>query len=176
MQDEVAKRRRWLDDQRFLDLVGATNLIPGPNSTEMAIHIGFARGRWRGLFVAGLCLILLATAIVLELTISYVRCGSTPRGRTLLDGIEPVVIAVLLQALVRLGRTTVKGPGLALIGAAALGLYLAGVNELLVLFGGTAAYSRPGPGEACLSAPGGAGCRAGSGAPDRLPAPQRPSG
>lgn len=141
MQDEVVKRRRWMDDQQFLDLVGATNLIPGPNSTEMAIHIGFARARWRGLFVAGLCFILPATAIVLGLAILYVRYGSTPGGQALLYGIEPVVIAVLLQALVRLGRTAVKGPGLALIGAAALGLYLAGVNELLVLFGGAALYT-----------------------------------
>ncbi len=140
MQDEVVKRRGWMDDQQFLDLVGATNLIPGPNSTEMAIHIGLARARWRGLLVAGLCFILPAAAIVLGLAFLYVRYGSTPQGQALLYGIEPVVIAVLLQALVRLGRTAVKGPGLALIGAAALALYLVGVNELVVLFGGAALY------------------------------------
>lgn len=140
MQDEVVKRRGWMDDQQFLDLVGATNLIPGPNSTEMAIHIGLARARWRGLAVAGLCFILPAVAIVLGLAFLYVRYGSTPQGQALLYGIEPVVIAVLLQALVRLGRTAVKGPGLAVIGAAALALYLVGVNELAVLFGGAAVY------------------------------------
>jgi chromate transporter len=136
MHDEVVTRRRWMTDQQFLDLIGATNLIPGPNSTEMAIHVGFSRARWRGLVVAGVCFILPAAAIVLVLAVAYVRYGSTPQGQALLYGIGPVVIAVVFQALIRLGRTAVKDAWLALVGIAALVLYLLGINELVVLFGG----------------------------------------
>jgi chromate transporter len=137
MHDEVVRRRRWMSEQRFLDLLGATNLIPGPNSTEMAIHVGFARARWPGLVVAGISFIAPAMAIVLVLAWVYVRYGRTPAGEGLLYGIEPVVIAIVVQALLALGPTAVKrSPLLALVGTAALGLYLAGVNELAVLFGG----------------------------------------
>jgi len=137
MHDEVVRRRRWMSEQRFLDLLGATNLIPGPNSTEMAIHVGFARARWTGLVVAGVAFIAPAMAIVLVLAWAYVRYGRTPAGEGLLYGIEPVVIAIIVQALLALGPTAVKrSPLLAVGGAAALGLYLAGVNELAVLFGG----------------------------------------
>jgi chromate transporter len=136
MHDEVVTRRRWMTDQQFLDLIGATNLIPGPNSTEMAIHVGFSRARWRGLVVAGICFILPAAAIVLVLAVAYVRYGSTPQGQALLYGIGPVVIAVVFQALIRLGRTAVMDAWLALVGIAALVLYLLGINELVVLFGG----------------------------------------
>ena len=130
MHDEVVKRRRWMSNQEFLDLVGATNLIPGPNSTEMAIHVGFSRARWRGLLIAGLCFIIPATVIVLALAVLYVRYGSTPQGRALLYGVEPVVIAVVVQAVLRLGRTAVKDLWLALVGTAAAALYLLGVNGL----------------------------------------------
>jgi chromate transporter len=136
MHDEVVARRRWLEEQHFLDLVGATNLIPGPNSTEMAIHIGYDRAGWRGLVAAGVCFILPAALIVGLLAWAYVQYGRTPQGEALLYGIKPVIIAIVLQALIRLGRTAVKGPLLALIGVAALLLYLFGVNELLLLFGG----------------------------------------
>lgn len=136
MHDEVVVRRRWLEEQHFLDLVGATNLIPGPNSTEMAIHIGYDRAGWRGLVAAGVCFILPASLIVGLLAWAYVEYGGTPQGEALLYGIKPVIIAIVLQALFRLGRTAVKGPLLALIGVAALLLYLFGVNELLLLFGG----------------------------------------
>jgi chromate transporter len=136
MHDEVVARRRWLEEQHFLDLVGATNLIPGPNSTEMAIHIGYDRAGWRGLVAAGVCFILPATLIVGLLAWAYVAYGRTPQGEALLYGIKPVIIAIVLQALIRLGRTAVKGPLFALIGVAALLLYLFGVNELLLLFGG----------------------------------------
>jgi chromate transporter len=136
MHDEVVVRRRWIDEQHFLDLVGATNLIPGPNSTEMAIHIGYDRAGWRGLVAAGVCFILPATLIVGLLAWAYVEYGRTPQGEALLYGIKPVIIAIVLQALIRLGRTAVKGPLLAMIGVAALLLYLFGVNELLLLFGG----------------------------------------
>jgi chromate transporter len=136
MHDEVVTRRGWMGDAEFVDLMGATNLIPGPNSTEMAIHVGLARARWKGLIVAGVSFILPAMLIVLVLAWMYVRYGSTPTGESLLYGIAPVVIAVVLQALAKLGRTAVTGsPFLMAAGVAALALYLLGVNELVVLFG-----------------------------------------
>lgn len=136
MHDEVVTRRRWLGEQEFLDLLGATNLIPGPNSTEMAIHVGLARARWRGLIVAGTCFILPAMLIVLALAWAYVEYGETPAVEGLLYGIEPVVIAIVVQALAQLGRTAVKRSALLIaVGAGVLALYLAGVNELLLLFG-----------------------------------------
>ncbi|HEU4354495.1 MAG TPA: chromate efflux transporter [Actinomycetota bacterium] len=136
MHDEVVTRRRWLGEQEFLDLLGATNLIPGPNSTEMAIHIGLARARWRGLVVAGACFILPAMLIVLALAWAYVRYGETPAVEGLLYGIEPVVIAIVLQALLRLGRTAVKRSALLIaVGLGVVALYLVGVNELVLLFG-----------------------------------------
>lgn len=136
MHDEVVTRRGWMSDQHFLDLVGATNLIPGPNSTEMAIHIGYERARWRGLIAAGLCFILPAVGIVLVLAWAYVAYGSTPQGDALLYGIKPVIIAIVVQALYRLVPTALKSPLLVAVGIATLALYLLGVNELLVLFGG----------------------------------------
>jgi len=136
MHDEVVTRRQWMTDQHFLDLVGATNLIPGPNSTEMAIHIGYERGGWRGLIAAGVCFIMPAVLIVLVLAWAYVEYGSTPQGDALLYGIKPVIIAIVLQALVRLVPKALKSPLLWVIGGAALVLYLLGYNELLILFGG----------------------------------------
>src|SRR5207249_6044433 len=94
MEEEVVRRRRWLDHERFLDLLGATNLIPGPNSTEMAIHIGLVRAGWRGLVVAGSCFILPAMLIVWILASLYVRYGSLPEATFLLSGIKPVIIAI----------------------------------------------------------------------------------
>ena len=136
MHDEVVTRRRWMDEQHFLDLVGATNLIPGPNSTEMAIHIGYERAGWRGLVAAGLCFILPAVLIVLALAWAYVAYGNTPQGDALMVGIKPVIIAIVVQALYRLVPSALKGPLLAAVGVGALGLYLLGINELLILFGG----------------------------------------
>jgi chromate transporter len=136
MHDEVVKRRGWMSDQHFLDLVGATNLIPGPNSTEMAIHIGYERAGWRGLIVAGLCFIMPAVLIVLALAWLYVEYGTTPQGNALMVGIKPVIIAIVIQALYRLVPSAIKSPILIAVGVAALALYLLGVNELLVLFGG----------------------------------------
>ena len=109
MHDETVKRRQWLSDQEFLDLVGATNLIPGPNSTEMAIHIGFLRAGWRGLIVGGACFIVPAMLIVLLLAWVYVRFGATPQAEWLLYGIKPVVIAIIIQALWSMGQKAVKG-------------------------------------------------------------------
>ncbi len=136
MHDEVVVRRGWMAEQHFLDLVGATNLIPGPNSTEMAIHIGYERAGWRGLIAAGICFIMPAVLIVLALAWAYVEYGNTPQGDALMYGIKPVIIAIVVQALSRLVPTALKGPLLATIGIGALALYLLGVNELLVLFGG----------------------------------------
>ena len=136
LREEVVTRRHWLSDEYFLDLVGATNLIPGPSSTEMVIHVGYLRAGWRGLIVAGACFILPAATIVLALAWAYVQFGSTPTGESLLYGIKPVVIAVIAQALWGLGRTAIKGPYLLAVGAAAAALYLLGFNELAILFGG----------------------------------------
>jgi chromate transporter len=134
MEEEVVRRRRWLDHERFLDLLGATNLIPGPNSTEMAIHIGLVRAGWRGLVVAGSCFILPAMLIVWILASLYVRYGSLQEATFLLYGIKPVIIAIVVQALWGLGKSAVKGPLTALIGAAVLVLFFLGTNEIFLLF------------------------------------------
>lgn len=136
MHNETVKRHKWLTDEQFLDLVGATNLIPGPNSTEMAIHIGFLKAGWRGLFLAGVCFVAPAAAIVLALAWIYVRAGATPQATWLLYGIKPVVIAIILQALASLAKKAVKGPLTALAGAAVIFFYFAGVNEIALLFAG----------------------------------------
>src|SRR5215207_1971622 len=135
MREEVVRRRKWLSDQAFLDLLGATNLIPGPNSTEMAIHLGYLRAGWRGLMVGGTLFILPAMLIVLACAWAYVQFGATPQALWLLYGVKPVIIAVVVQALFGLLRTAVKGPLLAGVGVAVLGLYLLGVNEIALMFG-----------------------------------------
>jgi chromate transporter len=136
MRDEVVRRRRWVSDERFLDLLGMTNLIPGPNSTEMAIHLGYVRAGWPGLLLGGACFIVPAMLIVLTLAGLYVRYGTTPTATWVLYGVLPVIIAIVVQAMWALGRTAVRGGLLAMVGIAALGLSLAGVNELALLFGG----------------------------------------
>jgi chromate transporter len=135
MRDEVVDRRRWVDNQRFLDLLGATNLIPGPNSTELAIHLGHERAGWRGLIVAGTLFILPAMLIVLCLAWFYATYGTTPTATALMYGVKPVIIAVVVQALVALGRTAVKNIVTAAAGITALALYVLDVNEILVLVG-----------------------------------------
>ncbi len=133
MEDEVVNRRRWLTREQFLDLLGATNLIPGPNSTELAIHIGHARAGWAGLLVAGVCFILPATLIVTVCAWAYMCFGRLPEAAGILYGVKPVVIAVVLQALWRLGRTAIRGPGLALLALGAAGANALGMGELAVL-------------------------------------------
>jgi chromate transporter len=135
MEEEVVRRRRWLPPEGFLDLPGATNLIPGPNSTELAIHIGHRRAGWPGLLVAGGCFILPAALIVTALAWSYVRYGWLPQVASILYGVKPVIIGVLLQALWGLGRTALKTRSLAMVGAAGILLGFLGVNELAILFG-----------------------------------------
>ena len=133
MEDEVVRRRAWLTHEEFLDLVGAVNLIPGPNSTELAIHVGSERAGWRGLIVSGACFILPAVAIVSAIAWAYVRFGTLPAAAGLLYGVKPVVIAVVLQALWGLGRTALKTWWLAALGIAAVLATALGVDELLVL-------------------------------------------
>ncbi|WP_324670131.1 chromate efflux transporter [Geochorda subterranea] len=141
MREEVVERRRWVSEQRFLDLIGLTNLIPGPNSTEMAIHLGYVRAGWRGLVVAGVCFILPAALIVGALAAAYVAWGTTPQVDWMLYGIKPVIIAVVAQALVGLARTALAQPLAAAWAAGALALYLLGVHELALLFGGGLAFA-----------------------------------
>lgn len=136
MHDEVVERRKWLDDQQFLDLLGVTNLIPGPNSTEMAIYIGFRRAGWLGLILGGVCFILPAMLIVMALAWAYVRFGSTPQAGWLLYGIKPVMIAIIVQALYKLGQKAVKNSLIAVVGLAVLVLYFLGVNEIALLVAG----------------------------------------
>lgn len=136
MYDETVKRRKWLSDQEFLDLVGATNLIPGPNSTEMAIHIGYLRAGWPGLITGGICFILPAMIIVMLLAWVYVRFGSTPQAGLLLYGVKPVVISIIVLAIWDLGRKAVKSRFIAIVGLAVLILYFMGINEIALLFTG----------------------------------------
>ena len=139
MRSEVVDRRRWLTDAEFLDLLAATHLIPGPNSTEMAIHLGLRRGGLPGLAIAGVCFILPAALIVAAIAYAYARFGGTPQAAWLMYGIGPVIIAVILQAVWKLGRAALTGPLRIALGAAAAILSLAGVNELALLAGGALA-------------------------------------
>jgi chromate transporter len=139
MQDEVVRRRKWLSEERFLDLLGATNLIPGPNSTEMAIHIGYERARGPGLAVAGICFIVPAMLITGALGWAYVRFGTLPAATWLLYGIKPVMIAVVVQAIGTLAPKAARTTSLRLLGVLAAVLAWLGVNELAVLFGAGAA-------------------------------------
>jgi chromate transporter len=138
MEDEVVARRGWLRREHFLDLVGATNLIPGPNSTEMAIHIGYIRAGLPGLLAAGASFIAPALAITTALAWAYVRFGSLPAVQPFLVGIKPAVLAVILGALIHLGRTALQGWRLGLIGLGVLAATIGGVNEAVALLGGAA--------------------------------------
>ena len=140
MRDEVVVRRKWLDDRTFLDLIGATNLIPGPNSTEMAIHIGYLRAGWRGLVLAGVLFILPAMLIVLAIAMLYTRYGTLPEVEAILYGIKPVIIAVVAQALWGLLRTAARGRALIAIGVAVCVLYLFRFNEIALLVVGGIAF------------------------------------
>lgn len=135
MEADVVRKRAWLTHDEFLDLLGATNLIPGPNSTEMAIHIGYRQAGWPGLLVAGSCFILPAFFMVAALAWGYVTYGNLPAVNHVLYGIKPVVIAVILQALWNLSKSALKTRLLVVLGIVAASLNLMGVNELVVLFG-----------------------------------------
>ena len=134
MEDEVVRRRQWLTRAQFLDLLGATNLIPGPNSTEMAIHIGFARAGWPGLVAGGACFILPAMLITLGLATTYARYGRLPEAGWILYGVKPVIIAVVVQASWSLARKALATPLAAAVALAVLVLSLRGANEVALLF------------------------------------------
>ena len=136
MEEEVVRRRRWLTREKFLDLLGAANLIPGPSSTEMAIFIGYLCRGWAGLLLGGLCFIIPAMVIVIGFAWAYVRFGTLPQVAWLFYGIKPVVIAIIFQALWQLGRTAVKNRFLGALGVAGMILSFLGINILVVLFGG----------------------------------------
>lgn len=143
LREEVVVRRRWMTDQHFLDMIGLTNLVPGPNSTEMVIHSGYERAGWKGLIAAGTCFIFPAFSLVLALSILYVEYGTTTTGEWLLYGIKPVIIAIVGQAIWGLGRTAILGQDFAksaimvAVGGAVAALYFLGVNEIVLLIGGS---------------------------------------
>jgi chromate transporter len=168
MEDEVVRRRGWLTREEFLDYLGATNLIPGPNSTELAIHIGRERAGWAGLLVAGACFILPAACIVMGIAWAYVRFGALPAAVGILYGVKPVVIAVVVQALLGLGRAALKTRGLIVLAVAATVAAMMGMNELLILFGaGAVAVAVRGLGDARRSQSSGAAAVVGGAATKR---------
>ena len=133
MEEEFVRRRKWITQAEFLDRMAAANLIPGPNSTEVAIFIGHLKRGWRGLIVAGASFIIPAALIVSAIAWAYVRFGSLPRAQGMLYGIKPVVVAIIIQALGKLSQSGVRTPLLAVIAALAAALRLAGVSPVLVL-------------------------------------------
>ncbi|WP_437755946.1 chromate efflux transporter [Sorangium sp. So ce1389] len=177
MEDEVVRRRGWMTREDFLDLYGATNLIPGPSSTELAIHIGHRRAGWAGLLVAGGCFIVPAALITLGFAWGYVRFGAVPEMSALLYGVKPVIIAVVVQALWGLGRTGLRSKLALGLSALCVAASLLGVHELAVLAGAGAlavahrlAAARPAgpsPGAAAVAVPlaGGAAAAAAVGVP-----------
>lgn len=135
MQQEVVAKRKWMSEEHFLDLMGATNLIPGPNSTEMAMHIGQDRAGWRGLIVAGVCFIFPAVMITLFFAWLYKEYGQLPEVQPFIYGIKPAIISIILIAILPLAKKSLKNIQLGIIGATVLVLALVGVNEILLLFG-----------------------------------------
>ncbi|RKH01018.1 chromate efflux transporter [Corallococcus carmarthensis] len=133
MEDELVRRRRWLPREEFLDLLGATHLIPGPNSTELAIHLGHRRAGWPGLLVAGACFIFPAMLLTLAAAWAYVRFGALPQAGALLYGVKPVILAVVLQALWGLGKTALTTRPRAAVAVGAAVASALGANELLIL-------------------------------------------
>lgn len=136
MEDEVVEKRGWLSRERFLDLVGVTSIIPGPNSTEMAIHLGFLRGGWPGLLLAGACFIVPAVSLTTLLAWAYMTYGAIPQVADLLYGIKPAVLAVILGALWRLGQKAVKGWRMSFLGVAVTLVALTDFSGVLALIGG----------------------------------------
>ena len=135
MQREVVAKRKWLTEQHFLDLVGATNLIPGPNSTEMAIHIGHEKAGWKGLIIAGLCFILPAVFITAGFAWLYKEYGQLPQVQPFIYGIKPAIIAIILAAIYPLAKKSLKSWLLGIIGLLVLTLSLSGFNEIYLMFG-----------------------------------------
>lgn len=138
MQQETVRKRGWLDDQEFLDLLGVTNLIPGPNATEMALFLGLKRSGWLGYLASGILFIIPGVIATLVIAWAYVNYGSLPQVGWILYGIKPVVIAIVIGALWDLGRKGVKDLLTAVVGAAAIAAYFLGFNEIALLFAGAA--------------------------------------
>jgi chromate transporter len=134
MEEEVVRKKAWMSHQHFLDLVGATNLIPGPNSTEMAMHIGHERGGWKGLLIAGCCFIIPAVLITAVFAWAYQVYGHLPGVQPFLYGIKPAIIAVIVSTMILLGKKALKNWELGVIGAFCMAGVLAGMNEIYVLF------------------------------------------
>ncbi len=159
LEQEVVHRRKWMTHAEFLDLLGATNLIPGPNSTEMAIHIGLRRGGWRGLLIAGACFILPAFFITFACAWFYTRYAELPRIHGALHAVKPVVLVIVLQALWRLAPSALRTRRLAAVALVAFALSLIGFHELLLLaLAGMAVpllnrLLRPGDSLCCVTAP-----------------------
>ncbi len=135
LEDEVVKKKKWITSEHFLDLVGATNLIPGPNSTEMTMHIGYERAGWKGLFIAGGLFILPAVIITMVLAWAYTEYGTLPHVEPFIYGIKPAVIAIILSAVYTLGKKALKSTELWIMGIVVVGACLWGVNEIVALFG-----------------------------------------
>jgi len=135
MQDEVVKKRNWLTEQHFLDLIGATNLIPGPNSTEMAIHIGYEKGGWKGLIIAGLCFIFPAVLITGVFAWLYKEYGNLPEVAPFVYGIKPAIIAIILTAIFPLAKKSFKTAELTIIGILVLIASLLNFYEIYLMFG-----------------------------------------
>jgi chromate transporter len=136
MDDEVVTKRKWMSREHFLDLVGATNLIPGPNSTEMAIHCGYHHAGWIGLILAGVCFILPAASLILILAFLYREYGSVPALEPFLYGIKPAVIAIIISAIYKLGRKALKSWELGAIGLAVIAAAILGVNIIVTILAG----------------------------------------
>ena len=135
MEEEFVRRRRWLSREEFLDLLGAMNLLPGPNSTEMTIHLGWRRAGWPGLVVGGLAFILPAALITSAIAWFYVRFGALPQGRALLYGVKPTIIAVIALAVIRLARSALRGPRTVALAVAAFAGCAVGLDPLAALLG-----------------------------------------
>ncbi len=135
MEEEVVRKRAWMSEEHFLDLIGATNLIPGPNSTEMTMHIGHERAGWKGLIAAGCCFIIPAVIITAFFAWLYQRYGQLPQVQPFIYGIKPAIIAVVVSLMIGLGKKALKSVELGVIGVLSAVAVLAGVNEIYVLFG-----------------------------------------
>lgn len=135
MEEEVVRKRKWMSPEHFLDLVGATNLIPGPNSTEMTMHCGHERAGWKGLIVAGACFIIPAVIITAFFAWAYQQYGKLPQVQPFIYGIAPAIIAVIVAAMLSLGKKALKSVTLGFLGVIAMIAVLFGMNEIYVLFG-----------------------------------------
>ncbi|KYP13755.1 chromate efflux transporter [Flavihumibacter sp. CACIAM 22H1] len=134
MEEEVVRKRNWMPQQQFLDLVGATNLIPGPNSTEMTMHCGYERAGTKGLVLAGACFILPAVCITGLIAWAYQQYGSLPQVQPFIYGIKPAVLSIIAMAMLGLGKKAIKSVQLAVIGLLSLLAVLIGFHEILVFF------------------------------------------